>query len=83
MEVFQIPDNGKKSVVGTPSNLGLILKYITILTEVIAEQRSEDGQPGYWKPPVSTFLLKLRRRKKWQEFEKERFTGMLQMVWEW
>jgi len=78
-----MPDTGKISVVETPSNLGLILEHITILSEVTAEQRSEDGQPGHWKPPVSTFLLRLRRRKKWQEFEKERFTGVLQIVWEW
>ena len=30
----RITDIGKKSVVGTPSNFGLILEHITTLTEV-------------------------------------------------
>jgi hypothetical protein len=52
--------------------LGLNLQHITILSEVTAEQRREDGQPGHWKPPVSTFLLKLRRRKKMARVRKRK-----------
>ena len=32
--ILTMSDTGRKSVVGNPSNLGLILEHITILTEV-------------------------------------------------
>ena len=74
--------------VGMTSTITLIICTVIIAILLIGiyfrRRAKKRGRPaGPLETASQLILTKTKEEKKWQEFEKERFTGMLQMVWEW
>jgi hypothetical protein len=74
--------------VGMTSTMTLVicavLTAILLIGICFCRQAKKRGRPA---GPLETGSQHIRTKtsegKKWQGFEKERFTGMLQIVWEW
>ena len=74
--------------VGMTSTITLIICTVIIVVLLIgiyfrrrAKKRRRPAGP--LETASQQIHTKTKEEKKWQGFENERFTGMLQMVWEW